>query len=61
VLVVDGQIVATWRAAIDSKQVRIDVVPFVPITTVAKRAVAAEAKDVAAYLGRAGGARVLGL
>jgi hypothetical protein len=61
VLVVDGQIVATWRAAIESKQLRIDVVPFGPITTVAKRAVAAEAKDVAAYLGRAGGARVLGL
>jgi hypothetical protein len=51
VLVVDGQIVATWRTATETKQLRIDLAPFAPITAAAKRAVATEAKDVAAYLG----------
>ena len=51
VLVVDGQIVAMWRSATETKQLRIDLAPFAPITAATKRAVATEAKDVAAYLG----------
>jgi hypothetical protein len=51
VLLVDGRLVATWGTEKESKRLRIDVVPFAPLTPTVKRAVAAEANDIGDYLG----------
>jgi hypothetical protein len=51
VLLVDGRLVAIWGTEKESKRLRIDVVPFAPLTPTVKREVAAAANDIADYLG----------
>jgi winged helix DNA-binding protein len=47
----DGQVVATWSTTRLSNTLRLKVVPFVSLKPAVKRGVAAESKDIAAFLG----------
>ena len=51
VLLVDGQLVATWSTRRSSKQTTIELSPFVPLTAAMRSGAAEEAKDIAAFLG----------
>jgi hypothetical protein len=51
VVLVDGQVVATWSTKQSSRMLRIDLAAFGALTSEQKRGVAAEAKEIAAFLG----------
>ncbi len=51
VVLADGQLIATWSIQRKSIQSSLEVVPFVPLTSAIKLAIAAEAKEVAGFLG----------
>lgn len=51
VVLVDGQVVATWRSKSASKTLSLEFAPFVALTPAVGRAVVAEAKDIAVFLG----------
>jgi hypothetical protein len=51
VLLVDGQLVATWSTKQTPKALRLVIDPFVPLPPTVRRAVAADAKDIADFLG----------
>jgi len=51
VLLVDGELVATWSTKRVSRHLTLEVVPFAPLTATMKAALAAEATDMAAFLG----------
>ena len=51
VLLVDGRLLATWSATRSSQQVTLSLEPFVSLTATTKRSAAAEAKEIAVFLG----------
>ena len=51
VVLADGQLVATWSTTRSSSALRLEVAPFMPLTATVKSAIAAEAKDIADFLG----------
>ena len=61
VLTNDGQLVATWSMNRTPKVWRLQIAPFNELTTAVKRAAAADAKDIAVFLGASVEVGFLGL
>ena len=51
-IVVDGEVVGTWRRTVMAKSVRVESDPFVPLSTAAERGFRDAASDYARFMGR---------